>query len=78
MDFFSKERTKELQTQNEVLQYRVNALQEEVDLLRRRNNQFLLQWIEDNVYWIQDTHGQGTEFVVSYEKLIEYIKGESK
>lgn len=35
MDYMNEARVKELQTQNEVLQYRVNELQSEIETLRR-------------------------------------------
>jgi predicted RNase H-like nuclease (RuvC/YqgF family) len=34
MDYFSETRVKELEQQNEVLRYRVNALQSEIETLR--------------------------------------------
>lgn len=35
MDYMNEARVKELQSQNEILQYRVNELQSEIETLRR-------------------------------------------
>lgn len=35
MDYFNAERIKELESQNEVLRYRVNELQSEIETLRK-------------------------------------------